>query len=173
VDADSLLHYPDFRAYERAFQILTQVSGRAGRRNKRGKVIIQTYDPYNQILRDVCEHNYENMYASQIMDRKRLNFPPFCRMIKITLQHRDRKQLLSKSLQYALKLKEIFGTRMFGPQEPNIARLRNLYHQEIWLKIENKISYSLAKMRLREWNEEFLAQKENSTIRINIDVDPV
>lgn len=173
VDADSLLHYPDFRAYERAFQTLTQVSGRAGRRNKRGKVIIQTYDPYNQILRDVCEHNYKRMYSSQIIDRKRLNFPPFCRMIKITLQYKDREQLRNKALQYALKLREIFGTRMFGPQEPSVARIRNLYIQEIWLKIENKISYSLSKSRLREWNEEFLAQKENSSIRIYIDVDPV
>ncbi len=173
VDADSLLHYPDFRAYERAFQTLTQVSGRAGRRNKRGKVIIQTYDPYNQILRDVCEHDYKRMYSSQIIDRKRLNFPPFCRMIKITLQHKDREQLRNKALQYALRLREIFGARMFGPQEPSIARIRNLYIQEIWLKIENKISYSLSKSRLREWNEEFLAQKENSTIRIYIDVDPV
>lgn len=173
VDADSLLHYPDFRSYERAFQTLTQVSGRAGRRNQRGKVIIQTYDPYNQILRDVCEHNYKRMYSSQIIDRKRLNFPPFCKMIKITLQHKDRELLRTKALQYALRLREIFGTRMFGPQEPSIARIRNLYIQEIWLKIENKISYSLSKSRLREWNEEFLAQKENSAIRIYIDVDPV
>ncbi|MDO5760331.1 MAG: primosomal protein N' [Bacteroidota bacterium] len=173
VDADALLHYPDFRAYERAFQTLTQVSGRAGRRNQRGKVVIQTYDPYNQILRDVCEHDYFRMYSSQITDRKRLNFPPFCKMIKITLQYKDREQLKNKSLQYALRLKEIFGSRMFGPQEPTIARIRNLYHQEIWLKIENKISYSLSKTRLREWNEEFLAQKENSSLRIYIDVDPV
>lgn len=173
IDADAMLHYPDFRAYERAFQILTQVSGRAGRRNQRGKVVIQTFDPYNQIIRDVCEHNYQSMYDSQMIERKNFNFPPFCRMIQITLQHRDKIFLQKKAVDYALRLKEIFGTRMFGPQEPVIARIRNLYHQVIWLKIEKKISYSKSKLRIREMNEEFLAEKENSSIRVYIDIDPI
>lgn len=173
IDADAILHYPDFRAYERAFQILTQVSGRAGRRNKRGKVVIQTYDPYNQIIRDVCEHNYQRMYDSQMIERKNFNFPPYCKMIQITLQHKDKIFLQKKTVEYALRLKEIFGTRMFGPQEPVIARIRNLYHQVIWLKIEKKISYSKSKLRIREMNEEFLAIKENSSIRVYIDIDPI
>ncbi len=173
VDADALLHYPDFRAFERAFQILTQVSGRAGRRNQRGKVVIQTFDPYNQVIRDVCEHNYQGMYESQIMERKVFYFPPFCRLIKITLQHRDRIFLQKKAVDYACSLREIFGKRMFGPQEPVIARIRNLYHQVIWLKIEKKLPYKTAKRHLMEMNEEYLASKDNSSIRIYIDVDPI
>ena len=173
IDADSMLHYPDFRAYERAFQILTQVSGRAGRRNKRGKVIIQTYEPYNQVIRDVCEYNYHSMYSSQMQERKLLNFPPFCRMIKITMQHKDRNLLEQKSYEYAHRLKQIFGGRMFGPQEPVIARIKNLYNREIWLKIEKTLSYSLSKRKLRELNEEFINEKDNKTIRIQIDIDPV
>lgn len=173
VDADSMLFYPDFRAYERAFQILTQVSGRAGRREKRGKVVLQTFDPYHQVLRDVSEHNYSSMYSSQIQERKLLNFPPFCKMIRITLQYKDPKHLYNKSLEYALKLKEIFGARMFGPQEPTIPRIKNLYNQVIWLKIEKDIPYQVARKKVRELNEEFTAQKDNTTIRINIDVDPV
>lgn len=168
-----MLFYPDFRAYERAFQILTQVSGRAGRREKRGKVVLQTFDPYHQVLRDVSEHNYSSMYSSQIQERKLLNFPPFCKMIRITLQHKDPKHLYNKSLEYALKLKEIFGARMFGPQEPTIPRIKNLYNQVIGLKIEKDIPYQVARKKVRELNEEFTAQKDNTTIRINIDVDPV
>lgn len=173
IDADAMLFYPDFRAYERAFQVLTQVSGRAGRRQQRGKVIIQTYDPYNQVIRDVCEHNYNSMYNSQIAERRQLNFPPFCRMIKIDLQHRDRVFLDSKATEYALRLRQIFGGRLFGPQEPPIARIKNLYHRVLWLKIERDISYVLAKQKLIELDEEFLSVKENSAIRVYIDVDPV
>ena len=150
-----------------------QVSGRAGRRFRRGKVVIQTFDAYNQIIRDVCEYDYDRMYSSQIIERKSLNFPPFCRMIKITLQHSDRKFLFAKSFDYALRLKQIFGSRMFGPQEPPVARIRNLYIQQLWLKVEKNLSFSLAKERLREMNEEFAALKDNSSLRINVDVDPV
>ena len=108
-----------------------------------------------------------------MIERKNFNFPPFCRMIQITLQHRDKIFLQKKAVDFALRLKEIFGTRMFGPQEPVIARIRNLYHQVIWLKIEKKISYSKSKLRIREMNEEFLAEKENSSIRVYIDIDPI
>ena len=102
-----------------------------------------------------------------------MNFPPYCKMIKLTLQHKDREFIASKSREYALNLREIFGTRLFGPQEPVIARIKNFYSMEIWLKIEKNISYSAAKLHLRQYNEEFLAQRTNSQIRISIDVDPV
>ncbi|MCH3924363.1 MAG: primosomal protein N' [Bacteroidales bacterium] len=173
LDVDSMLHYPDFRSYERVFQILTQVSGRAGRKNTKGKVIIQTFSPYHQAIRDVSEHNYEGMYDSQIVERKLLNFPPFCRMIKITLQHKNREELYEYAKDYAIRLRQIFGFRLFGPQEPTIARLKNLYNQEIWLKIEKQLSYSKVKVKIREMNEEFSAEKNHKNVRINIDVDPV
>ena len=173
IDADTMLHFADFRAYERAFQTLCQVSGRAGRRTGRGKVIIQTYEPYNQIIRDVSEHNYESMFSHQIKERKALNFPPFCRMIKITLQHKDRYNLKNKAYEYASNLKTLFGTRMFGPQEPQIARVRNMYSQIIWLKIEKQLSYQISRTKLREFNEEFLSKADNKSLRISIDVDPI
>ncbi|MBR1626589.1 MAG: primosomal protein N' [Bacteroidales bacterium] len=171
--ADTMLHYPDFRAYERCFQILTQVSGRAGRKGVEGKVLIQTFEPYHQIMQDVINRDYKHMYESQIKERQLMNFPPFCKMIKIVLQHTDRNFIEKKSIEYALNLRKIFGGRLFGPQEPLIARIKNLYAMEIWLKIEKSISYIKAKSHLKQYNEEFLSVKENSKIRISIDVDPV
>jgi primosomal protein N' (replication factor Y) len=173
LDADSLLHYPDFRSYERAYQVLTQVSGRSGRRNQKGRVIIQTFEPQNRVLTYVKDRNYEQMYKDLLIERHLMNFPPFCRMIKITLQGKNKTILYEKAKDYAIRLQKIFGFRLLGPQEPTIARLKNLYNQEIWLKIEKKLSYSVVKNKIRETNEEFLAEKDNKNLRINIDVDPV
>ncbi len=173
IGTDTMLHYPDFRAFERAFQILTQVSGRAGRRNNEGRVLIQTFEKDNMLMQDVVQRNYRHMYDIQIKERQMMNFPPFCRMIKLTLLHRDKEFLTSKSFEYASRLRTIFGSRLFGPQEPIIARIKNYYAMEIWLKIEKSLSYASAKQRLREYNEEFLSLRVNSQLRISIDVDPV
>ena len=171
--ADAMLHYPDFRAYERTFQILTQVSGRAGRKNVKGKVLIQTFEPEHPIMQDVINRNYLHMYEMQLKERRLMNFPPYCRMIKLTLQHKNRDFIAKKSLEYASNLKKIFGARLFGPQEPVIARIKNLYAMEMWLKIEKNIPYTEAKKQLKQYNEEFLAFRTNSQIRISIDTDPV
>ncbi len=171
--SDTMLHYPDFRAFERTFQLLTQVSGRAGRKTAEGKVLIQTFEPQHLIMQDVKNRNYEHMYQLQIKERQMMNFPPFCRMIKIVLQHKDKEFIEKKSVEYARNLHKIFAARLFGPQTPIIARIKNLYAMEIWLKIEKNISYFKAKQYLKEYNEEFLAIKANNQIRISIDVDPV
>ncbi|MBP3253974.1 MAG: primosomal protein N' [Bacteroidales bacterium] len=173
LSADAMLHYPDFRAFERTFQLLTQVSGRAGRKYGIGCVVIQTFEPGHAIMQDVVRRDYLHMYSMQIKERRMLNFPPFCRMIKITLQHKDRNFINQKSKEYALNLRHIFGARLFGPQQPVIARIKNLYSMEIWLKIEKNISYNNAKIQLLRYNEEFLSQRVNSAIRISVDVDPV
>lgn len=173
VDGDSLLHYPDFRSYERAFQLLTQVSGRAGRKNSLGRVLIQTYEINHPILLDVVKRDYLHMFSSQMKERKMLNFPPFCRMITITLQHKDKILLNGKSVEYASFLRKIFGGRILGPQEPVIAKIKNLYNMEIWLKIEKNISYKTTKKKIKELNETFLARRVNSGLRITINVDPV
>ena len=170
---DTMLHYPDFRSNERAFQILTQVSGRAGRKGKQGKVLIQTYETGNPLLQNVVSRDYWQMYDAEIKERQMMNFPPFCKIIKITLQHKDKTLLETKSMEYTRQLRKIFGGRLFGPQTPVIEKIRNYYAKEIWIKIEKKLSYQLAKQKLREYNEEFLVKRENCTIRISIDVDPV
>jgi primosomal protein N' (replication factor Y) (superfamily II helicase) len=170
---DTMLHYPDFRSNERAFQILTQVSGRAGRKGKQGKVLIQTYETGNPLLQNVVSRDYWQMYDAEIKERQMMNFPPFCKIIKITLQHKDKTLLETKSMEYTRQLRKIFGGRLFGPQTPIIEKIRNYYAKEIWIKIEKKLSYQLAKQKLREYNEEFLVKRENCTIRISIDVDPV
>jgi primosomal protein N' (replication factor Y) (superfamily II helicase) len=170
---DTMLHYPDFRSNERSFQILTQVSGRAGRKGKQGKVLIQTYETGNPLLQNVVSRDYWQMYDAEIKERQMMNFPPFCKIIKITLQHKDKTLLETKSMEYTRQLRKIFGGRLFGPQTPVIEKIRNYYAKEIWIKIEKKLSYQLAKQKLREYNEEFLVKRENCTIRISIDVDPV
>ena len=170
---DTMLHYPDFRSNERLFQILTQVSGRAGRKGKQGKVLIQTYETGNPLLQNVVSRDYWQMYDAEIKERQMMNFPPFCKIIKITLQHKDKTLLETKSMEYTRQLRKIFGGRLFGPQTPVIEKIRNYYAKEIWIKIEKKLSYQLAKQKLREYNEEFLVKRENCTIRISIDVDSV
>ena len=170
---DTMLHYPDFRSNERSFQILTQVSGRAGRKGKQGKVLIQTYETGNPLLQNVVSRDYWQMYDAEIKERQMMNFPPFCKIIKITLQHKDKTLLETKSMEYTRQLRKIFGGRLFGPQTPVIEKIRNYYAKEIWIKIEKKLSYQLAKQKLREYNEEFLVKRENCTIRISVDVDPV
>lgn len=173
IGSDSLLHYPDFRAYERAFELLTQVSGRAGRKNFVGKVLIQTFETANPLLLNVVQRDYLKMYNRELKERKALNFPPFCRMITILLQHKDKELLNKVSMMYANELRKIFGGRLFGPQEPVIARIKNLYGMELQLKIEKNISYKTTKQKIKELNETFASRTDNSGLRININVDPV
>ena len=111
VDADSMLFYPDFRAYERCFDMLTQVAGRSGRGDKVGKVIIQTYNPLHQIFQEVANHNYRNMYNAQIVERKLFRYPPFYHLVKINLQSKDINLLNEFADTYAMKIRGIFGVR--------------------------------------------------------------
>ncbi|MDR0790768.1 MAG: primosomal protein N' [Bacteroidales bacterium] len=172
LDADSLLRFPDFRSYEKAFQMMTQVSGRAGRR-KQGRVIIQTANPYHQAICDVSEHNFISMFNSQILERKVFKYPPFYRLVKIVLSHNDKSLLDAAVADYAAQIRQIFSsTRVLGPQEPLIGKVRNRYILQIWLKLEAKLSYSSAKEEILRLNETFLAADKHKTIRIVVDIDP-
>ena len=172
LNADNLLNYPDFRAHERSFQLMEQVSGRAGRRQKQGKVIIQTADPGNKIIRLVLRHDYSGMYRMQAEERKIFNYPPFCRMIKIILKHKDRSMLNSFSDCIGNDLRNFLGNRVLGPEFPVISQVQLYYIKTILIKIEKHRPLSSAKEMIRESIEKLQKMKGAGGLKIAVDVDP-
>jgi primosomal protein N' (replication factor Y) len=172
LNADNMLHFPDFRAYERSFQLMSQVSGRAGRKGSRGKVLIQTYNPEHQVIRQVIDNDFATMYKNELIDRRNFHYPPFYRLIEITLRHREREKLYHSAQVLAKMLRGKFGERILGPEEPGVARIRNYYHQNIMLKLEKKASPAKAKEILRELLNTFTTESDHKAIRISINVDP-
>lgn len=173
INADGLINYPDFRAYERAFSLLAQVSGRAGRRNDSGKVIIQTYTPDHRIIQQVVTHDYEGMFMAEITERKNYAYPPFYRLIKIDVKHKEQTLAREAALRLAGTLKKGLGHRVLGPEVPVVGRIRNHYIYSIMLKVERK-GTSIAKVKnlVAEVLIDFRVQKVNKSIRLQIDVDP-
>jgi len=171
LNADNILNHPDFRAYERSYQLLAQVSGRAGRKNKQGKVIIQTSDPENSIIQKVINNNYEAMFQEQLSERKQFKYPPFYRIITITLKHRDYSELDKISEELSDELKSKFGRRVLGPEYPVINRIKSLYIKNIWLKIEREVSVISAKRLMQEIIGEIKDRYKSTTI--SVDVDPM
>jgi primosomal protein N' (replication factor Y) len=172
LNADNLLNYPDFRAHERSFQLMEQVSGRAGRRQKQGKVVIQTSDPTNRIIRLVLRHDFISMFRMQAEERIAFNYPPFCRMVKISIKHKDRIQLNYFSDILGRELKEIFGKRVLGPESPVISRVQLWYIKTILIKIEREKPPVKAKQLITETIERLEKEKGASSLRIAVDVDP-
>ena len=172
LNADNLLNYPDFRAHERSFQLMEQVSGRAGRRQKQGKVVIQTSDPANKIIRMVLRHDYASMFKIQAEERMTFNYPPFCRMVKISIRHRDRTQLNYFADILGRDLKGMFGKRVLGPESPVISQVQLWYIKTILIKIEREKPPVKAKQLIIEAIERLEKEKGASSVKIAIDVDP-
>lgn len=172
LNADNLLNYPDFRAHERSFQLMEQVSGRAGRRQKQGKVVIQTGDPANRVIRLVLRHDYLSMFKLQAEERKTFNYPPFCRMVKISIKHKDRSLLNHFSDILGHDLKTIFGKRVLGPESPVISQVQLWYIKTILIKIEREKPPVKAKKLIVEAIDRLENEKGASALRIAIDVDP-
>lgn len=172
INADQLLNFPDFRAHERAYQLMSQVSGRSGRKLKRGLVLIQTHQPEHWVLRLVMEHQYEAFYERDLVERKQFSYPPHTRLIEIMLKHRDMDFLFEKSMKFAGELRKYLGNRVFGPNQPLIAKIKNLWHQRILIKIERDASAAKIKEIIRIHMAAFQGIKENQSIYIVLDVDP-
>ena len=172
VSADNLIYFPDFRAFERAFQQMTQVSGRAGRHGHQGKVIIQTYNPYHQAIRNVIDNDYQEMYRSQINERRVFRYPPFYRLIDITLKHRESETLNDAAARYAAGLREVFGTRVIGPEYPSVSRIRGLYIKKIMLRFERSEAIAEAKKIILDLADRLKTDKRLSSLQIHFDVDP-
>ncbi len=172
VSADNMLYFPDFRAYERAFQQMTQVSGRAGRHGHRGKVIIQTFNPYHQAIRNVIDNDYLAMYESQVTDRRVFRYPPYYRLITITMKHRDPDTLNEVADRYARELRGVFATRVVGPEYPSVVRVRGLYLKNIMLRFERTEAIAQAKRIIMEMADKLKSDKHLSSLQIHFDVDP-
>ena len=172
LNADNLLNYPDFRAHERSFQLMEQVSGRAGRRQKQGKVVIQTSDPANKIVRMVLRHDYLSMFKMQVDERMTFNYPPFCRMVRISIKHKEKTMLNYYSDILGGDLKEIFGKRVLGPESPVISQVQLWYIKTILIKIERERPPAKAKQLIIEAIDRLEKEKGASSLRIAIDVDP-
>lgn len=171
LSADSMLNFPDFRAHERAYQLMVQVSGRAGRSKKQGKVAIQTYNPYHQILQQVSTTNYAEMYKEQLQERWQFQYPPYYRLIKITLKHKDYNRVENGVNWLAKSLQNIFQDNVLGPTAPAVSRVRNLYIKNLTIKIPPKQSLVKTKEQLHKIKNTFEAVKDFRPIRFIIDVD--
>lgn len=172
LNADSLLNYPDFRSYEKCFQLLVQVAGRAGRFGERGQVLIQTYNPYHQILQQVTTQDFKLMYKQQLYDRKIYKYPPFFRIVKFTLKSRDYNLVNEASDWYAKFLYQYFSEHVLGPEFPAISRLKNEYLKNIILKIPPKQSLSKTKKYIHLGKEKMSSIAKFRSVKIVIDVDP-
>ena len=172
LNADSMLSFPDFRAFERSYQLMSQVAGRAGRKKKKGKVIIQTYNPNHPIVQDVVAHNFGNMFKNEIVDRKNYQYPPFHRMIKLIIKHKNRALVDDVAKLLAYNLKKVFAHRVLGPEYPAVARIKNVYNKHIVLKIEKQLSHKKVKGEISNQIRVINSDKKMRPVRINIDVDP-
>ncbi|NOR28156.1 MAG: primosomal protein N' [Lutibacter sp.] len=171
MNSDNMLNFPDFRAHERSYQLMVQVSGRAGRVKKRGKVAIQTFNPYHQILQQVSTTNYQEMYKEQLDDRWQYQYPPFYRLIKITIRHKDFNRVEGGAIWLGKSLTAIFKENVLGPSTPSISKIRNYYIRTLILKIPQKQSLAATKNNILRVKNSFQSIKDFRSIKFNIDVD--
>jgi len=174
INADSLLKYPDYRANERSFQMLAQVSGRAGRRGKQGKVVIQTYDPNHRVIRQVIENDYKDLYLTEMEERKAFKYPPFFRIINLDIKHKNPDILYNQAEYLATELRKNFGDRVIGPEPPLVSRIRNYYIKSVMLKFERDVdSINRAKAVIRDVITQFQTTKLSKGSVVQADVDPL
>ncbi|MDC8003739.1 primosomal protein N' [Aureisphaera galaxeae] len=171
MNADNLLNFPDFRAHERSYQLLQQVSGRAGRTEKRGKVIIQSYNPLHQILQQVSVNDYEGMYKEQSEERYQYKYPPHYRTIRITFKHRNFGTMQKASVWFGEVLRLQLKEQVLGPESPAISRIRNEFISNILVKIPKQQSLQKTKTFIQKVQQRFNAQKEFSRVKVIMDVD--
>lgn len=173
LNADNMLNFPDFRAFERSFQLMLQVSGRAGRTKKRGKVIIQTSNPGHPVIQDVINNDYSHMFRTQLKERKDFMYPPFCRLIKVTLKHNDRQILNDDAEKLAMDLKQSLGKRVLGPEFPVINRIQKKYIKDILIKLERGKQVNQGKQIFLNIIQLFEKNRKTRPVQMVIDVDPM
>tara|TARA_B100000767_G_scaffold139899_1_gene132201 strand:+ start:4955 stop:7420 length:2466 start_codon:yes stop_codon:yes gene_type:complete len=171
LNADQLINFPDFRAHERSYQLLQQVSGRAGRTDIRGKVIIQTYNPNHAILQQVSVNDYDSMFLDQLEDRRIYKYPPYCRIIKLTLKHKDYNKVNNGAEWFAISLRRVFKANVLGPEFPVVSRIRNQYHKNILLKIPQNQSLVKTKSVINKIKTTFLSTTDYRAVKLLINVD--
>jgi primosomal protein N' (replication factor Y) (superfamily II helicase) len=172
LNADNMLSYPDFRAHERSYQLMAQVSGRAGRKHSQGKVMIQTHQPKHPLLQHVIRNNYAQMAMEQLQWRNQYHYPPYYRLILIKMKHRDSHLLNKGAANLALSLRKIFKDDVLGPEYPMISRIKNLFIKQIMIKFNRNLSSGKVKEHLAAIRYDFERTLEFRAIMLQIDVDP-
>ncbi len=172
LNADNLINFPDFRAHERAYQLISQVSGRAGRKHKQGKVIVQTMKPEDQLLHLIQNQDYKSMMNNQLNERKLFKYPPFYRLIKIVIKHKKTETVDRVALQLAEELRKNRELIVLGPEYPLIGKIKLWYNKEIWLKLDRKLHLNITKTFILSTIEVVRNLPFNSNCVINVDVDP-
>ncbi len=172
LNADNMLSFPDFRAHERSFQLMAQVAGRAGRRGKPGKVIIQTYEPAHPVLQDVLRNDFRGLYEKQMVIRRQFGYPPFYRLILIRMKHNDYQKLNPAAAELASMLRPIFKQDLLGPEYPMVSRVRNLYVKQIMVKFRRDYNAQKVKELIREQIRLFQQDSDYKAVQVQVDVDP-
>lgn len=172
MNADNLLNFPDFRAHERSFQLMLQVAGRSGRTQKRGKVLVQTYNPHHQIIQQVSTGDYQGMYKEQLEDRYQYQYPPYFRLIRLTIKCRDFSKTNEAAEWLARALENVFDRYVLGPEFPPVARIRNEYYKNILIKIPHKQSLGKTKTVIRKILNSFKAIGVYRSVKVVVNVDP-
>ena len=173
LNADTMLNYPDFRAYEHAFMMMAQVSGRAGRKGTRGKVLLQTKNKDLPVIRQVVENDYEVFFKALLEERKMFSYPPFYRLVYVYLRHRYEQVVETAAVELGSRLRQGLGERILGPDKPSIARVKNLYIRKIVIKLENGIDYQAVRQYLRSVQQQLLQDKRYAALQMYYDVDPM
>lgn len=173
LNADQILHFPDFRATERAFQLITQVSGRAGRKYKQGKVLIQAYNVHHPVLKEIKEQDFKTFLDRELTERQEFHYPPYYRLIQLTLEHKVKDTVHKAAQFFVQELKKVLGERVIGPAEPSIGRIREYFILNIMIKLEkNPTAIHTAKEIILRTDIEMHSKKGMSGVRLTIDVDP-
>ncbi|SMO84826.1 replication restart DNA helicase PriA [Saccharicrinis carchari] len=173
LNADSMLNYPDFRAFERSFQMMAQVGGRAGRKNKQGTVIIQTANPDNPVILDVVNNNFKNHYQNELAERETYKYPPFYRLIYLTIKHKNANIANQAADYFGQYLRGIFNERVVGPQAPPISKIQNWHIRKVMLKLESGVSLPKIKTMLRSAIDTVVSHPGFKAVVIQADVDPM
>lgn len=173
LNADSMLNFPDFRAYEHAFQMMSQVSGRSGRRGRRGLVILQTKSPGLPVIDHVVRNDYGALFREVTDERRMFNYPPFCRLIYVYLRHKSDKTAEAAALEMGRRLRYLLPGRVLGPDKPPVARVKEMNIRKLVIKLENGIDMNRVRECLHDVRHTIMADKRNSLLQVYYDVDPV
>ncbi|HIO15533.1 MAG TPA: primosomal protein N', partial [Flavobacteriales bacterium] len=174
MSADRMLTFPDFRSFERAYQMLTQVAGRSGRSSERGKVVVQTFSPDHWVIQQVVAGDHDKLVNHELLERKNYGYPPYVRLIRISLSYSNEDRVRKGADVLALRLRQRFGDkRVVGPDVPSVAKINDLFRQQLLLKFEREVSPSKYGDILKSDLEDFMTDDRWKRLRIKIDVDPV
>ena len=173
LNADNMLTFPDFRAYERSFQLMEQVSGRAGRKGDKGKVIIQTYQPQHPVILNVITHDYVKFYEEQMPIRRQFNYPPYSRLVMIRLKDVDSQKLNKAADELAKIFRQVFKENLLGPEYPVVSRVKNQYIKQMLIKINKDLNSAKVKEFINKTIEDFKHNNDFKSVKIQIDVDPM